>query len=174
MSARRNGLPEAPILPRKKKEFKMKRLPILSPLLAALAPIPALVLAAAMLFPAPAVAEGPAKLTVSVTAIMDAKGALMIAVFDQAGYGADKAVAQAMVPVAAASASTTFDLAPGKYGVKLFHDVDGDGKMGMNPFGMPVEPYAFSNNAKGQFGPAKWEDAAFEVAGPVTHTIKLN
>jgi uncharacterized protein (DUF2141 family) len=28
---------------------------------------------------------------------------------------------------------------------------------------MPTEPFAFSNNAKGRFGPAKWDDARFEV-----------
>ncbi len=54
-------------------------------------------------------------------------------------------------------------LAPGRYGIKAFHDVNGDGKLNMNPFGMPIEPYAFSNNARGHMGPAKWADAAFEV-----------
>jgi len=153
----------------------MKRLPILSPLLAALAPVPVLVLAAAMLFPAPAAAEGPAKLTLTVTGIKDVKGALMIAVFDQAGYDADKPVTRAAAPVTAASVTTTFDLPAGQYGIKMFHDVDGDGKMAANPFGMPLEPYAFSNNAPAQFGPATWDTAAFTVAAPATATaIKLN
>jgi uncharacterized protein (DUF2141 family) len=166
---------ETPILPRKKKEFEMKRLPILSPLLAALAPIPVLVLATAIVFPAPAAAEGPAKLTLTVTGIKDVKGALMIAVFDQAGYDADKPVAQAAAPVTAASVTTTFDLPAGEYGIKMFHDVDGDGKMGTNPFGLPLEPYGFSNNAPAQFGPATWDAAAFKVAAPATTaSIKLN
>jgi uncharacterized protein (DUF2141 family) len=39
---------------------------------------------------------------------------------------------------------------------------------------MPIEPYAFSNSAAAQFGPAKWDAAKFEVAAPATaHTIKL-
>ena len=37
--------------------------------------------------------------------------------------------------------------------------------------GMPVEPFAFSNNAVGNMGPAKWEAAAFEIAGPTVQTI---
>jgi uncharacterized protein (DUF2141 family) len=153
----------------------MKRLPILSPLLAALAPIPALVLAAALLAPQPAVAEAPARLTLTVTGIKDVKGALMIAVFDQAGYDVDKPVAQAAAPVTAASVTTTFDLPAGQYGIKMFHDVDGDGKMGTNPFGLPIEPYGFSNDAPAQFGPATWDTAAFTVAAPATATsIKLN
>jgi uncharacterized protein (DUF2141 family) len=149
--------------------------PILSPIMAALAPVPALVLAAAIFLPQPAMAETPAKLALTVTGIKDAKGALMIAVFDQAGYDTDKAVAQAAIPVTSTTVSTTIELAPGRYGIKMFHDVDGDGKMGANPFGMPIEPYGFSNNAPAQFGPATWAAAAFDVAAPATsHAIALN
>ncbi len=151
------------------------RLPILSPIMAALAPVPALVIAAAIFLPQPATAETPAKLTLTVTGIKDAKGAVMIAVFDRTGYDKDAAVARAAVPVTATTVSTIIDLPPGRYGVKMFHDVDGDGKMGTNPFGMPLEPYGFSNNAPAQYGPAKWEAAAFDVGAPATaHSIKLN
>jgi uncharacterized protein (DUF2141 family) len=142
---------------------------------AAIAALPALVLAALLALPQSAIAEPAAKLSLTVTGIKDAKGALMIAVFDEAGYDADSPVAQAAIPVTGPAAAHSFDgLKPGKYGIKMFHDVDGDGKMGTNPFGMPVEPFAFSNNAKGQFGPATWRDAAFDVAGSTSHTIKLN
>ena len=99
----------------------------------------------------------------------------MIAVYDKAGYDADKQVAAGMVPVTADTVTTTFELPAGQYGIKMFHDVDSDGKMGTNPFGMPIEPFAFSNNAPAQFGPAKWDAAAFQVAAPAaTQTIKLN
>ncbi len=153
----------------------MKRFPTLSPFLAALATFPALAVATALVLPQPAMAETPAKLTLTVTGIKEAKGALMIAVYDKAGYDTDKAVAQAMAPVSATTVTTTIDLLPGKYGIKLFHDVDGDGKMGANPFGMPIEPYGFSNNAPAQFGPAKWDAAAFDVTAPSTaQAIKLN
>ena len=65
-------------------------------------------------------------------------------------------------------------LAPGRYAIKAFHDVDGDGKMATNPFGMPTEPYAFSNDAVGNAGPAKWAAASFDVdAKALTHTITI-
>ena len=72
--------------------------------------------------------------------------------------------------------TTTFTgLVPGRYAIKAFHDVNGDGKMGSNPFGMPTEPFAFSNNAHGVMGPAKWDAAAFEVkAGDNSHTIAID
>ena len=37
--------------------------------------------------------------------------------------------------------------APGRYGIKMFHDVDGDGEMGTNIVGFPTEPFGFSNDA---------------------------
>jgi uncharacterized protein (DUF2141 family) len=142
---------------------------------AAIASVPAMVLAALLALPQSASAEPAAKLSLTVTGIKEAKGALMIAVFDEAGYGKDKSVAAAAVPVTALTASTTFDLPPGRYGIKMFHDVDGDGKMATNPFGMPIEPFGFSNNAPAQFGPATWQDAAFAVpAAGATQKIDLN
>lgn len=65
------------------------------------------------------------------------------------------------------------DLPDGDYGLKLFHDVNGNGRMDVNPFGMPIEPYAFSNNAVGNMGPAGWDRARFAVAGATAQTIKL-
>ncbi|MEZ6028645.1 MAG: DUF2141 domain-containing protein [Hyphomonadaceae bacterium] len=153
----------------------MKRLSLLNPILSAASVVPAVLMAAVLAYPQSASADpGKVPLTLTVTDIIDHKGALMVAVFDEAGYDKDAAVAGMTVPVTADTATTTIELPPGRYGIKLFHDVDGDGRMGTNPFGMPTEPYAFSNSAPAQFGPAKWDAAAFDVAAPATtHTIKL-
>jgi uncharacterized protein (DUF2141 family) len=154
----------------------MKRLPLLETALAPLGAIPALLLAISLVAPQPAMADpSRAKLTVTVTDIEQHKGQLSVGVFDAAGYDTDKAVDGAQVPVTAGTATVTFDLPAGDYGIKMFHDVDGDGKMGTNPFGMPIEPFAFSNNAPAQFGPATWDAAKFAVVAPATtHTIKLS
>lgn len=127
--------------------------------------------------PMTASAADTASLTVTFTGL-EPKGVINLVLVNSAeGYG-DKAAPVAMVqlPVNAASASRTFEgLAPGRYAVKAFHDVDGDGKMATNPFGIPTEPYGFSNNARGAMGPPKWEDAGFAVApGASTHTISMN
>ncbi len=59
----------------------------------------------------------------------------------------------------------------GRYAIKSFHDIDGDGKLGSNMFGIPTEPYAFSNNAAGR---ASWAEASFELAaGGNTHRIAI-
>lgn len=153
----------------------MKRLPVFESALAIFAPVPALLLATALLFPQTAAADpAKAQLTLTVTNIKEHTGALMVAVYDQAGYDTDKQVAASMVPVAGDTATTTFDLPAGTYGIKMFHDVNGNGKMDTNPFGAPIEPFAFSNNAPAQFGPASWDGAKFDVAAPATaHTVKL-
>ncbi|EGF91173.1 hypothetical protein ABI_25880 [Asticcacaulis biprosthecium C19] len=110
--------------------------------------------------------------TASLTVVCDnlkPQGKVMIAIYDsQAGYDGDKAVSYAMADVTSSQAKVTVELAPGEYGLKMFHDIDGDGRMGMNPFGMPTEPFAFSNNAKGNMGPATWDAARFTVTAPET------
>jgi len=153
----------------------MKRLPLFETAIAAFAPVPALLLAAALLFPGTAAADpAKAQLTLTVTDIKEHKGALMVAVFDAAGYDADKQVTALMIPVIGDTATASVDLPAGEYGIKMFHDVDGDGKMSMNPFGMPTEPFAFSNNAPARFGPAVWADAKFKLEAPAAvQTIKL-
>ena len=106
-----------------------------------------------------------ATLTISLTDIEAPQGRIMLALYEgAAGYDGGKPVRGAAIEVSGTSTSTVITgLAPGLYGVKLFHDVNGNGKMDTNPFGMPVEPFAFSNSAKGNMGPAAWDDAKFEV-----------
>ena len=125
-----------------------------------------------------ALAEGDnATLAISFTGIQTTEGAVMGAIFDsEAAYdGKGAPVRQIMVPVDKDAVSTLLSgLKPGRYAIKTFHDIDGDGKMTTNPFGMPIEPFAFSNNAVGNMGPAKWADAAFEVkAGDNSHSITI-
>lgn len=51
----------------------------------------------------------------------------------------------------------------GEYAISTFHDENSNDEMDTNSMGIPKEAYAFSNDAKGFFGPAKWENAKFEV-----------
>lgn len=121
-----------------------------------------------------AVAGEPVKLEVAFTGIEAKQGAVMMVLFDsEAGYNSDKPVRAVVVPADKGDAKTLIEGLPaGRYAIKSFHDIDGDFKMGTNPYGMPVEPFAFSNNAKGDMGPASWADAAFDVkAGANTHSI---
>jgi uncharacterized protein (DUF2141 family) len=118
-----------------------------------------------------------ASLILNFTGIEEKEGAVLGVLFDseEAYNGKGKPVRQIMITADKAEVAAQFEgLKPGRYAVKSFHDVDGDRKMGTNPYGMPIEPFAFSNNAVGNMGPAKWADAAFEVkAGANTHSIVI-
>ena len=145
----------------------MKTLPLVASLLLGLASIA----------PAARAAEA-ASLTVTFKALKTTTGAILFAVVNGEEAYNDKApaIAQVILPVAADTATRVLPgLAPGSYAIKAFHDVNGDGKMNANLFGMPTEPFAFSNNAVANMGPAKWADASFEVtAGAHTHIIDIN
>jgi uncharacterized protein (DUF2141 family) len=117
---------------------------------------------------APAANSGAASVTITLTGMEVPKGRIMVALYDsKEAFEGGSPVRVTPVPVAdTADVSSVIEgLVPGAYAVKAFHDVDGDGKMAKNPFGIPIEPFAFSNDAKGERGPASWESAAFAVAG---------
>jgi uncharacterized protein (DUF2141 family) len=119
-----------------------------------------------------------ANLAVRFEGIEKATGQIMLSVFDSAAAHdqGGTPIRAAAVPVEGNKATARFTgLAPGEYAIKAFHDVDGDGDMDTNPFGLPIEPFAFSNNAKAEGGPARWEAARFTVAAgenAVTIAIK--
>jgi len=126
---------------------------------------------------APALAQDAGDSSVSLTFETGAPtGAVMVALYDsEAAYsGGGRAVGQMRLDVAAGQRTATFERLPtGDYAARAFHDVDGDGEMNVNPFGIPTEPYAFSNNAVGNMGPASWDRARFTVSGAVAQTIAI-
>ena len=56
-------------------------------------------------------------------------------------------------------------IGPGRYAIAVFHDENSNGKLDANFLGIPREGVGASNNAKGHFGPPKYEDAAFQCTG---------
>lgn len=133
----------------------------------------ALFASALMLAAAPAFASDPASVALTFEPATEA-GAIMVALYDEATYDGGQPIRVARIDVAAGQRSVTFEnLAPGDYGAKAFHDLNGNGRMDTNPFGMPTEPYAFSNDAVGNMGPASWSRAKFNVSGAVAQTISI-
>lgn len=55
------------------------------------------------------------------------------------------------------------NLRPGRYLISCFHDENKNGFLDRGLFGIPVEGYGFSRNARGTFGPPDFDDAAIEV-----------
>jgi len=56
-----------------------------------------------------------------------------------------------------------YDVEYGVYAVSVVHDVNENNRLDKGLFGIPVEDYGFSNNAKpGLFGPPSFESASFK------------
>ncbi|MDG2528347.1 DUF2141 domain-containing protein [Caulobacter endophyticus] len=125
--------------------------------------------------PAAPAAPADASLTLTFPALKAHTGALQVAVYDSAqAWKGGKAVASASVPAAEPQPTIRLDLPAGTYAVRVYHDVDGDGRLGTNAFGIPAEPYGFSNDAKVGMGPPPFEAAAFTVApGENAHAVTL-
>jgi uncharacterized protein (DUF2141 family) len=135
------------------------------------------ILAAANSLPlAPAAAQDPAQplATITVANVQVEQGVIIAALYDEGGWGrtpvtstrAEASVGQVTLLLSAP--------APGRYGVRLFHDVDGDGKLAANLMGMPTEPFGISNDAPIRFGPPTFADAAFDIGeSGASQTITL-
>jgi uncharacterized protein (DUF2141 family) len=102
-------------------------------------------------------------------------GAVMVSLFDsEAAYAGGAPARRARIDIAKGERTAVFaDLKPGDYAIKAFHDVNGDGKMNTNPFGFPIEPVAFSNNARPNMGPPVWDLARLAVKGTAAQTIQI-
>jgi uncharacterized protein (DUF2141 family) len=61
----------------------------------------------------------------------------------------------------------------GKYAVSVYHDTNLNGKLDTGLFGVPLEKYGFSNNAKGFAGAPSFRSSSFEVRGKKEISIIL-
>lgn len=119
-------------------------------------------------------------LTIVIEDIRDASGTIQVQViegqaqFDGTEWISEGPIARFIEPAVENSLTLIAeDLPPGEYAIRIMHDVNGNDELDANFVGMPTEPYAFSNNARGMFGPATWEDARFVLEGEVTQVISL-
>ncbi len=64
------------------------------------------------------------------------------------------------------------NLPPGHYAVAVFHDENGNGEFDQGLFGIPLERYGFSNDARGFLGPPDFEAARIEL-GKTTRRITI-
>lgn len=134
-----------------------------------------LTLAFAILFAVNAKAQ---QVTLSVSGIKSAKGALLVSVFkDQEGFKNDKPVSKHKFPKTGFSGGTmkvSLNLSPGTYGIALMDDENGNHKMDNNMIGMPKEGFGFSNFYLSGLSRPVFNDFKFEVKPGATNlTSKL-
>jgi uncharacterized protein (DUF2141 family) len=106
---------------------------------------------------------------IEISGLRNDKGQVECALYSSAdGFpkNGDKALAHAKSPISNGHAVCDFpDVKSGTYAVSAFHDENSNGKLDTNFMGIPREGVGASNNAKGHFGPPKFDAAAFRFSG---------
>ncbi|WP_077037088.1 DUF2141 domain-containing protein [Pelomonas sp. KK5] len=119
---------------------------------------------------------GAADLEVEVQGLASTEGQVLLAAYADAGDWLKKPVAVARAAAAEARDGRLVLLVQGVpegAAISLFHDRDGNGRLNVNAMGMPIEPYGFSNDAAGNFGPPSFEQARL-APGATRITVRLN
>lgn len=111
-------------------------------------------------------------LHVKVENIAEVKGSLKIALYNHEDHFLSKEIMSDGKAIEANQIEFVFKgLGEGTYAISLYHDENDNGKLDANFIGIPSEPYAFSNNAKGMFGPPSFEECKFEVKGSAQQIV---
>lgn len=112
------------------------------------------------------------ELKVELSNVNSTDGLLMVAVYDRSEnfLKTEKVCAQKIIPVKNAGSLKVSlgHLPPGQYALTCFHDLNGNGMLDTNMFGIPLEPYGFSNNARPKFRAPTWDESVFTLSAEHT------
>jgi uncharacterized protein (DUF2141 family) len=86
----------------------------------------------------------------------------------------ERAIAHVASKITSNNAACEFSsVAPGRYAIAVVHDENANGKLD-RIMGLPSEGVGTSRDARGHFGPPKFEDAAFQYeGGALTMAVKM-
>lgn len=114
-------------------------------------------------------------LTIKVSSLKNDTGALTAELYNSKDNFLKKAYKRATTTIKSNTAGLSISGIPkGEYTVLVYHDLNKNGKLDKNFVGMPKEPVACSNDAKGFMGPPKYEDAKFTINGDTQISIKMS
>jgi len=65
------------------------------------------------------------------------------------------------------------DIPAGEYAISVFQDLNRNTELDTRGLGFPAEPFGFSNDARGRFGPPSFEKAKFTLEGNTEMEIVL-
>jgi len=121
-------------------------------------------------------AQAPGQLSITISNIYPVKGDIYIAIYDNDDDYMDieKVAFREIVPIHSEVQTIILnDIPAGEYAVSVFQDIDENGELNTNAIGIPNEPFGFSNDARGRFGPPKFKNAKFSYPGTQEISIKL-
>ena len=103
-------------------------------------------------------------LKVDIHNVAQKKGAVYVALFRSGkDFPTGKPTEGKKIDATHSQLQTTFSVEPGDYAIAIFHDENGNGKMDKKLFGIPKEPYGFSNNFRPKMSAPKFSDCQFSV-----------
>src|SRR5688572_6870370 len=114
------------------------------------------------------------KLEVKVTNIKELTGTIQVALYNNENDFLKKFQEGKIVKATGTEVIIVFDnLKKGEYAVSVYHDKNDNKEMDSNFMGIPSEPYGFSNNVMGSFGPPSFEKAKVLLDSNTTSVINL-
>lgn len=115
------------------------------------------------------------KVELTIKGIEKVQGTVLVAVYNSAETFMKKRLTSKKVVVTGKEATFIFEnVAEGDYAISTFHDENDNNKLDTNFFGVPNEPYGFSNDARGSFGPPSFDKARVKVDGDKKLVITLD
>jgi uncharacterized protein (DUF2141 family) len=89
-------------------------------------------------------------------------GELYLAVYDSEESFMKEAKWRIVEEVKSTSTKIDMPFPEGVYAVAVFQDLNENGKLDKNWMGVPTEPYGFSKDARGTFGPPSFSESSIE------------
>jgi uncharacterized protein (DUF2141 family) len=112
--------------------------------------------------------EAAGMIHVDVAGLRNDKGEVLCDLFSSAEAfpgKPERAIARVVTAIKQGRASCDFrNLMPGRYAIAVVHDENGNGRLD-RVLGLPSEGVGASHDARGRFGPPKFDDAAFDYRG---------
>ena len=105
-----------------------------------------------------------------IAGVQPGKGQVKVAVFTGPGDFPQPSAAEATLQLSPTADELTAEIDwQVQVAVAAYQDLDGDGVLTTNRFGIPLEPYGFSNAAVNRRGPPTFEQAAVRFQAAVSH-----
>jgi len=109
--------------------------------------------------------DGGIKISVKINGLSNNEGKLMIALYNSESSFLNKHYMACSGIITNKESNVVFNnIKPGTYAISCYHDQNSNQQLDFNSMGIPKEPIAASNDAKGFFGPPKFKDAKFEIS----------
>lgn len=114
-----------------------------------------------------AVVAGTGSLTIEMLDLQSSEGQAVFVVMDSetSHHGKTPVYIKSAVSIEQGEAHIVLnDMPAGHYSAVIYHDINSNGELDNYFFGMPREPYGFSNNARNKMGIPTFSESRFEIS----------